>query len=148
MRASSLTAHLLWNHSAHPLWQFKHCHGNVLWCDQPWVMTSLRDQAGQVALAEGIKTSFCINKSGISATSRWDLSWPKSQAKSLSGAFYRTSVLGFDGCIDLRNHLFVSVEKVTFFEKSFPPVYGTISVEILWIFKTFLSQYFFLPVYP
>lgn len=94
-------------------------------------MTSLRDQAGQVALAQGIKTKFCINKSGISATSRWDLSWPKSQAKSLPGAFYRTSVLGLGGGIHLRNHLFVSIEKVTFFEKSFPPVYGSISVEIL-----------------
>lgn len=94
-------------------------------------MTSLWDQAGQVALAEGIKTNFCINKSDISATSWWDLSWPKSQAKSLSGAFYRTSVLGLGGGIHLRNHLFVSIEKVTFLKKSFPPVYGTVSVEIL-----------------
>lgn len=83
-------------------------------------MTSLRDQAGQVALAEGIKTNFCINKSGISAIGQWDLSWPKSQAESLSGVFYRTLVLGLGRGIHLRNHLFVSIEKVTFFEKSFP----------------------------
>lgn len=94
-------------------------------------MTSLRDQAGQVALAEGIKTNFCINKSGISAAKWGDLSWTKSQAKSLSGAFYRTSVLGLGRGIHLRNYLFVSIKKVTFFENSFPPVYGTISVEIL-----------------
>lgn len=142
MRASSLTAHLLWNHSAHPLWQFKHCHGNVLWCDQPWVMTSLRDQAGQVALAEGIKTNFCINKSGISAIGQWDLSWPKSQAKSLSGVFLQDfSSRAWQGHPLEKSSICFHRESYFLWEV-FPTVYGSISVEIIWIFKTFLYFFF------
>lgn len=75
-------------------------------------MTSLRDQAGQAALAGGIKSSFSINKSGISGTSRWDLSWSR-QAKACPRAFYRTSMLELEGhpleksCICLRENCFL-----------------------------------------